>query len=129
MALDAAISPATTPGADGPTGGRAGRSCGFASGFVREALYFSDPAHQQQDLALWMSPRYVGKSWDLPPDVIVRTMELAPDNAQPTLREVTADLGISLDELQTRIEAAKAEEETRRAVQHGGDKGEGDRND
>ena len=24
----------------------------FATGFVREALYFSDPAHQQQDLSL-----------------------------------------------------------------------------
>lgn len=102
----------------------------FATGFVREALYFSDPAHREQDLALWMSPRYVGKSWDLPPEVIVRIMELDPDHAQPTLREVTAHLGISLDDLQARIEAAKAEEEARRAAHHGkGEHGDGDQND
>jgi hypothetical protein len=102
----------------------------FATGFVREALYFSDPAHQQQDLALWMSPRYVGKSWDLPPEVIVRTMGLDPDHAQPTLREVTAHLGISLEELQARIEAAKADEDARRAAQHGEDQhGQGDQHD
>lgn len=100
----------------------------FATSFVREALYFSDPAHQQQDLALWMSPRYVGKSWDLPPEVIVQTMELDADNAQPTLKEVTADLGISLEELQARIEAAKAELEARRS-QHDGDRGDGGQRD
>lgn len=100
----------------------------FATAFVREALYFSDPAHQQQDLALWMSPRYVGKSWDLPPEVIVQTMELDADNAQPTLKEVTADLGISLEELQVRIEAAKAELDALR-TQHGGDRGKGGQDD
>jgi hypothetical protein len=94
----------------------------FATSFVREALYFSDPAHQQQDLASWMSPRYVGKSWNLPPEVIVQTMELDEDFAQPTLKEVTAQLGISLEELQVRIEAAKAELDARRP-QHGSDRG------
>lgn len=91
----------------------------FATDFVRELLYFSDPAHQQQDLALWMSPRYVGKSWDLPPDIIVQTMELDADFAQPTLREVIANLGITLPELQARIEAAKAELEAERKARHG----------
>jgi hypothetical protein len=91
----------------------------FATGFVREALYFSDPAHRQQDLALWMSPRYVGKSWDLPPEVIVTTMDLQPDNVQPTLRQVIDHLGITLEELQARIEAAKEKEEARRAADHG----------
>ena len=100
----------------------------FATSFVREALYFSDPAHQQQDLALWMSPRYVGKSWDLPPEVIIQTMELKADNAQPTLREVTADLGISLEALQLRIEAAKAELDALR-TQHGGGQQDGGQQD
>jgi hypothetical protein len=95
----------------------------FATSFVREVLYFSDPAHQQQDLALWMSPRYVGKSWDLPPEVIVRTMELQPDHAQPTLRDVINHLGITLEELQSRVEAAKAEDDARRAAHHGSNSG------
>ena len=79
----------------------------FSTGFVREALYFSDPAHQKQDLATWMSPRYVGKSWDLPREVIIETMDLQPDNAQKTLKDVLDHLGITLEELQTRIEEAK----------------------
>jgi hypothetical protein len=101
----------------------------FATSFFREALYFSDPTHQQQDLALWMSPRYVAKSWDLPRDVIVATMDLQPDHAQPTLREVIEHLGITLEELQARIEAVKAEEEARRAAHRSGAGDEGHQND
>lgn len=82
----------------------------FAVRFTREAIYFSDPAHQRQDLEGWMSPRYVGKSWDLPPGEIVRIMELEPDHRQRTLDDVTAHLGISMEALQQRVEAAKAQQ-------------------
>ncbi len=85
----------------------------FAYGFTREAIYFSDRQHQQQKLEPWMSPRYVGKSWGLEPETIVRIMELEQDNAQPTLRDVTAHLGISLQQLETRVRFAKAEQELR----------------
>jgi len=107
----------------------------FGVGVVREAIYFAQPEHQQQDLEPWMSPRFVGKSWDLPPPTIVRIMELEPDQAQPTLRQVTAHLGISLGELQDRVETAKAEQlrrmrgpaprEDREAEEPSGDKPSG----
>lgn len=29
-----------------------------------------DPAHQDQDLAAWMTPRYVAQSYKLPPNVL-----------------------------------------------------------
>lgn len=97
----------------------------FSTGFVREALYFSDPAHQQQNLATWMSPRYVAKSWDLPREVMIETMDLQPDNAQQTLQDVLDHLGITIEELQIRVEAAKAKDDARRREHHGPD-GHGD---
>ena len=95
----------------------------FGFSLVREAMYFSDPAHREQDLAEWMSPRYVGKSWDLPPEVIIRIMELEPDHKQRTLEDVTQHLGITLDELQARVEAAKAEQRARHGGSDGGPDG------
>lgn len=91
----------------------------FTFSTVREAMYFSDPAHHEQTLEPWMSPRYVGKSWDLPPETIVRIMELEPNFKQPTLRHVTEHLGITMDQLQDRVEAAKAELEAMRHRPHG----------
>jgi hypothetical protein len=92
----------------------------FAAGFIRDAVYFSDPAHQRQDLAGWMTPRFVGKSWDLPPEVIIAIMELEPDHRRPTLREVTDHLGITLDDLQARVEQARADMDARHDPDHGG---------
>lgn len=86
----------------------------MGTGFVREALYFADPAHQRQDLEPWMSPRYVGKSWDLPPEVIIAIMELEPGRGRRTLADVSADLGITLDELRSRVEYARGEIDLRR---------------
>lgn len=86
----------------------------FGVGIVRDAIYFGDPAHQEQDLEAWMSPRYVGRSWDLPPEAIDSVMELEPDQERATLREVTSRMGISLEELQSRIETAKADQERHR---------------
>jgi hypothetical protein len=86
----------------------------MGAGFVREALYFADPAHQRQDLEPWMSPRYVGKSWDLPPEVIMGIMDLEPGEGRQTLADVSAELGISLDELQRRVAYARGEIDLRR---------------
>jgi len=80
----------------------------FAWSFVQEARYFADPAHHEQPLEPWMSPRYVGKSWDLPPETIVRIMALEQNHAQPTLAHVTAHLGITLPQLEARVRAAEA---------------------
>lgn len=86
----------------------------MGAGFVREAIYFADPAHQRQDLEPWMSPRYVGKSWDLPPEVIIAIMEIEPGQGRRTLADVSADLGITIEELQKRVEYARGEIDLRR---------------
>lgn len=92
----------------------------FGARFVSELLYFSDPAHQQQSLAPWMSPYYVAKSWDLPREVIIREMQLEPDHKQPTLADVVEHMGITLPELEARIRKAKDALETERRRHHGG---------
>ena len=42
----------------------------FAFQTVSSAIYWMDPAHQDQDLAAWMTPRYVAQSYKLPPNVL-----------------------------------------------------------
>lgn len=92
----------------------------FGGRFVSEVLYFSDPAHREQPLAGWMSPRYVARSWDLPPDVVADVMQLAPGHRHTTLDQVAARQNITIKELQRRVEAAKAElEAERRSNYHG----------
>jgi hypothetical protein len=90
----------------------------FGWGAASDALYFADPEHQRQPLANWMSPRYVGKSWDLPREVIIEIMQLEPDNKQKTLKDVTEHLGITLPELQARVEQARAQMDARRMLDH-----------
>jgi len=92
----------------------------FGGHFVSDVLYFSDPAHREQPLAGWMSPRYVAKSWGLPPEVVADVMQLTPDHRRITLDEVAARAGISLEELQRRVETAKAELEAERRAGHRG---------
>ncbi len=80
----------------------------FGGRFVSEVLYFADPAHREQQLAGWMSPRYVAKSWELPPAVVANIMQLAPGHRHTTLDQVAASQNVTIEELQKRVEAAKA---------------------
>lgn len=80
----------------------------FSSGFIANLIYFADPKHQNQPLEGWMTPRYVGMSYDLPPQILDDVMQLRPkvDKRKP-LTQVVQDLGISLSELNEKIIAAQ----------------------
>ncbi|WP_377506213.1 hypothetical protein [Octadecabacter sp. R77987] len=71
-------------------------------------LYWNDPAHQDQPLAGWMSPRYVAMSYQLPPEVIGPALFLEQDAAprRISLDRIAAENGLTLAELQARIDAA-----------------------
>ena len=88
----------------------------FGARLVREAVYFANPAHQRQALEPWMSPRYVARSWDLPPEVIIELMQLRPDAGRSTVAQVAADLGLTLSELEARVAAARARLDAERAA-------------
>lgn len=81
----------------------------FSKGFIANLIYFADPRHQNQPLEYWMTPRYVVMSYDLPPPIVDEVMGLRPkiDKRKPLTR-VLEDLGITLEELQTRINEAQA---------------------
>lgn len=82
----------------------------FSKGFIANLIYFADPRHQNQPLEYWMTPRYVVMSYDLPPPIVDEVMGIRPkiDKRKP-LTKVLEDLGITLEELQTRINEAQAE--------------------
>lgn len=79
-----------------------------------DMLYFADPAHREQTLAGWMTPRYVAKSWDLPPDIVAEVLDLPRDHRRITIDELAARTGTTIAQLQARIAAAKADFEARR---------------
>ncbi|MEM1378348.1 MAG: hypothetical protein AAGG69_13265 [Pseudomonadota bacterium] len=85
---------------------------------LMETAYFALPSNNDRPLESWMSPRFVGMSWELPREVIVDIMEIddTGDKAQRprTLYDVMARTGLTLDELQSRVEAAEAEMKQRR---------------
>lgn len=80
----------------------------FGARFALQFVYFHDPAHRNQALEPWMSPKYVGMSYQLPPDIIRDVMQLERfDGKRVTLKQLTEALDISLQELETRIRAAQ----------------------
>ena len=88
---------------------------GLAIGALTDARGLGRAPPERPALEGWMSPRYVGHAWGVPPQVIRQIMELErPNGRPPTLDDVTAEMGITLQELEARIAAASAEHETRR---------------
>lgn len=76
----------------------------FLVGFV----YFHDPAHRNQALEPWMTPKYVAMSYRLPPEVMREVMQLDRfEGRRVTVVDVADRLGITLDELEQRVRNAK----------------------
>ena len=74
----------------------------------RRAYHAPEP-----DLALWMSPRYVAKSWGLPAEDVLRLMEIEPEDEREKISKTLADViertGLTLEELQRRVEIIDGE--------------------
>ena len=78
----------------------------FAGSFVADAVYFNDPKHKNQALEEWMTPRYVSRSWKVPPEELRPLLGLGkPDGngRPPTMGQIADELGISLEVLEGRI--------------------------
>lgn len=86
----------------------------FAARTVVFAVYWSDPAHHEQPLAGWMTPRYIARSWHVPPQVVPQALGLAPAQGHPEpLEKLARDAGIALPEAIARVKAAIAKTQTR----------------
>ncbi|HHB81003.1 MAG TPA: hypothetical protein ENK83_04550 [Aliiroseovarius sp.] len=72
-------------------------------------IYWADPAHRNQALEPWMTPRYVAHSWGLPPEEVAAVLQV--DFSPPrriTIGEIAAQNGLSLTEMESRIRAVAA---------------------
>lgn len=82
----------------------------FGARTISSTIYWMDPAHQDQDLAPWMTPRYIARSYKLPPEVLGPALFLKVD-APPrrvSLENIAVETGVTMEELQRRIDEAAA---------------------
>jgi hypothetical protein len=78
----------------------------FGTRMVFFTIYWSDPAHRDQEVQGWMTPGYVAHSWDIPRGDLLQALgDLARPGEGKTLEQIAEDNGIPLQELTARIEA------------------------
>ena len=81
----------------------------FAVGVISDLVYFSDSQHQAPPLESWMTPRYVGLSWDLPRPVVAEIfgLDISEGPPQPGQRPRVGDLaqaqGLTLEEMTEKV--------------------------
>jgi len=72
----------------------------FMASIVLDVVYFNDPRHQDEPIRGWMTPRYVGMSFDLPREVVVDLFKLPKDGPKGRrMHEIANELGVTLPEL------------------------------
>ena len=83
----------------------------FGGMATRQAIYWNDPGHRQQPLEPWMTPRYVARSYGLPPETMRTLLQLGeqPGTRQPTISAIAAEMGLSLPQLQDIVKTASDE--------------------
>jgi hypothetical protein len=88
----------------------------FAFNAIAAAIYWSDPRHQDQLLAPWMTPRYVAQSYGIPPNVLGPALFFDPGDPprRRRLEEIADANGVTLETLQRRVSEAKAAYRDRR---------------
>jgi hypothetical protein len=77
---------------------------------ISQFIYWSDPQHQDQPLAGWMTPRYVAQSYRVPPEVVQSAFHLDTD-APPrriSLETLAGDNDMTMDEMQARVDMTVA---------------------
>lgn len=72
-------------------------------------VYWSDPAHRDQSIQGWMTPRYIAQSWSVPPEIVGAALGLPPDPGKRIrLEDLAAEQGVPLPVLAAQVEAAIA---------------------
>lgn len=81
----------------------------FAARLLVFTLYWADPAHHDQPLEGWMTPRYIAHSYELPTGVVRDLLELEGANGKRrTLEEIVKTSDLTLEEIQRRVDRARA---------------------
>lgn len=75
----------------------------FAFRFVASMIYWGDPAHLDQHIQGWMTPRYVARSWGVPPEIVADALDLEireTSSKKYTMERIAAQKGVPLDVLE-----------------------------
>lgn len=78
----------------------------FAVRMVVFGIYWADPKHQNQPLEGWMTLRYVAHSYDLQREDALAILGVSsPPGGRQSLQKLAREQGMTLQELQSRIDA------------------------
>lgn len=82
----------------------------FAIKTFSAMIYWQDPAHKNQDIEPWMTPRYVSLSYRLPPEILgtVLFLEKGAPPRRISIGKIAAENNLTIEELQARIDEAAA---------------------
>ena len=78
----------------------------FGVRIVVHWVYWSDPVHHEQPIAAWMTPGYIGNSWQVPKKVVIEALG-APDPPPDGVRnlvELSEYLDVPIEEMIARAE-------------------------
>lgn len=82
---------------------------GFAGRFVAQVVYWSNPAHQNQQVQAWMTVGYIARSWQVEgPDLGLEAGLPPPDGGPRTLTRIAADRGVPVAQIIAQVETAIA---------------------
>ena len=84
----------------------------FAVRSVMFWVYWADPAHREEPIAGWMTPRYVAHSWSIPPEVLRDALAVPADARRLTIDALAEARGVPTDEIIRQIEAVIATQRT-----------------
>lgn len=84
---------------------------GFAGRGISRAVYWANPAHQQQIPEGWMTPGYIARSWHVPVEAVDAALgiENGPQlvgERRPTLEAIAEVLKVPVADLIIRLDAA-----------------------
>lgn len=89
----------------------------FAVRMVGFWIYWADPAHRNQAIEGWMTPRYVAHSWHVPPEIVADALGLAPGTGRVTVEELAARRGVPVEQVVQEITEAILAHRAKRADQ------------
>lgn len=90
----------------------------FAGQFAVRVIYWSNPAHHNQQVEGWMTVGYIGKSWGLDPREIDAEAGLPLPEGHPlTLQQIATARGVPVEEIIAEVQAAILRMKAREAVQ------------
>lgn len=81
----------------------------FAARLLRQTLYWSDPAHHQEQVQGWMTLGYIAKSWQLPAPLIEAALGLSASQRPQPLTQIASERGLSQAQMIAEVAQAVAQ--------------------